>query len=164
MEVQSNKETSMKPSLLISTAIAILVAAVAAASPLLAAPTLSSAAGQASVRILPGFRSPSGNIKCFVARSLYCSIDKANYRQRLQARCDLDWHGFQLNAANRARSYCTSNAAYNMGTERPNHAKLAYGKSFRHGVFTCLSRITGVTCRNRSGHGLFISRQAWRLW
>ena len=154
----------MKPSLLISTAVAILVAAAAASSPLLAAPTSSSAARQAGVRILPGFRSPTGNIKCFVVKSLYCEIDKANYRQRLQARCDLDWHGFELNAANRARSYCTSNAAYNMGTERPNNAKLAYGKSFRHGVFTCLSRVTGVTCRNRHGHGLFVSRQAWRTW
>ncbi|HUK95105.1 MAG TPA: DUF6636 domain-containing protein [Gaiellaceae bacterium] len=154
----------MKPSLFISTAIAILVATVAASSPLLAAPTSPSAARQAAVRILPGFRSPTGNIKCFVVRSLYCEIDKASYRQRLQARCDLDWHGFELNAANRARSYCTSNAAYNMGTERPNNAKLAYGKSFRHGVFTCLSRVTGVTCRNRTGHGLFVSRQAYRTW
>ena len=153
----------MKLSLLISTAVAILVAAVVASSPLLAAPA-SSSARQASVRILPGFRSPSGNIKCFVVRSLYCEIDKANYRQRLQASCGLDWHGFELNAVSRAKSYCTSNAAYNMGTERPNNAKLAYGKSFRHGVFTCLSRITGVTCRNRTGHGLFISRQAYRIW
>jgi hypothetical protein len=86
----------MKPSLLISTAVAILVAAAAASSPLLAAPTSSSAARQAAVRILPGFRSPSGNIKCFVVRSLYCEIDNANYRQRLQASCGLDWHGFQL--------------------------------------------------------------------
>ena len=155
----------MKLSLLISTAIAILVAAVAASSPLLAAPTSSSAARQAGVRILPGFRSPSGNIRCFVVnKALICEIDKANYRQRLQASCDLDWHGFTLNVANRARSYCTSNSAYNMGTERPNNAKLAYGKSFRHGVFTCLSRVTGVTCRSRTGHGLFISRQAWRTW
>ena len=154
----------MKPSLLISTAVTILVAAVAASSPLLAAPTSSSAARQAGVRILPGFRSPTGNIQCFVVKSLYCGIDKANYRQRLQGKCDLDWHGFQLNAVSRARSYCTSNAAYNLGNERPNNAKLAYGESFRHGVFTCLSRITGVTCRNQHGHGLFISRQAYRTW
>ena len=155
----------MKLSLLISTTVAIFMAAVAASPPLLAAPTSSSAAGRAGVRILPGFRSPSGNIRCFVAhKALYCEIDKANYRQKLQASCDLDWHGFQLNAANRARSYCTSNAAYNMGTERPNNAKLAYGKSFRHGVFTCLSRTTGVTCRNRTGHGLFVSRETWRTW
>ena len=153
----------MKPALLISTAVAILVAAVSA-SPLLAAPTSSSAAGQASVRLLPGFRSPSGNIKCFVVKTLYCSIDKANYRTRLQAGCSLDWHGFELGASSRERLYCTSNAAYNMGNERPNNVKLAYGKSFQHGAFTCLSRITGVTCHNRNGHGLFVSRQAWRVW
>jgi hypothetical protein len=150
--------------LLISTSVAILVAAVSASSPLLAAPTSSSAARQASVRLLPGFRSPSGNIKCFVVKTLYCSIDKANYRTRLQAGCSLDWHGFELSAASRARIYCTSNAAYNMGTERPNNVKVAYGKSFRRGAFSCLSRITGVTCRNRTGHGLFVSRRAWRVW
>jgi hypothetical protein len=123
----------------------------------------SSVAGRSGA-VVTGFRSPSGNIKCFVVKTLYCSIDKANYRTRLQAGCSLDWHGFELSAASRARIYCTSNAAYNMGTERPNNVKLAYGKSFRRGAFSCLSRITGVTCRNRTGHGLFVSRRAWRVW
>jgi len=41
---------------------------------------------------------------------------------------------------------------------------LAYGKSWRAGTFTCTSQVTGVTCRNRHGHGLFISRRTWRVW
>ena len=30
--------------------------------------------------------------------------------------------------------------------------------------FTCASRVTGVTCNTRGGHGLFISRESWRAW
>jgi hypothetical protein len=76
----------------------------------------------------------------------------------------VDWHGFELRATKKTALYCTSNPPYNLSTQRPNNVKLAYGKSFRHGAFTCLSRITGVTCHNRTGHGLFVSRQAWRVW
>ena len=39
-----------------------------------------------------------------------------------------------------------------------------YGKVWRHAMFTCWSRVTGVTCQNRAGHGLFLSRQSWRAW
>jgi hypothetical protein len=144
----------MKPSLLISTTAALLLAAFVAVSALAATPST-----------LPGFRSPSGNIKCFVAKRLYCSIDKASYAKQLQdscmARTGLDWHGFRL-AGTRARVFCTSNPPYDMGKQRPSNAKLAYGKTFRYGGFTCTSRVTGVTCRNGAGHALFISRQAWR--
>jgi hypothetical protein len=31
-------------------------------------------------------------------------------------------------------------------------------------IFTCSSRATGVTCRNRDGHGLFVARETWRTW
>ena len=48
--------------------------------------------------------------------------------------------------------------------EHPVYRTLAYGKSWQRGPFTCTSRVTGVTCRNRTGHGLFISRQAYRTW
>jgi hypothetical protein len=153
---------AMKPSLLISITAALLVGAIVAAAPL-AAP--SSPAQRAAIQTLPGFRSPSGNIKCFVAKAPYCSINRAGYTKQLQDRCiartGLDWHGFKL-AGTRARVYCTSNPPYDMGKQRPSNAKLAYGKTFRHAGFTCTSRVTGVTCRNGAGHALFISRQAWR--
>jgi hypothetical protein len=41
---------------------------------------------------------------------------------------------------------------------------LPYGSRWSQGPFTCWSRLDGVTCRNRSGHGLFISRQGWRAF
>ena len=142
----------MKSSLLISLAVAVVVAAVAASS------------ATAGRTVLPGFRSPSGNIRCFVVDKLYCSIGRSAYGGRLQARCDLDWHGFVLGSSAKAKVYCTSNSAYDMGKQRPSNRILPYGKSFHRGSFTCTSRVTGITCRNRNGHGLFVSRQAWRAW
>jgi surface antigen len=148
----------MKSSLLISTVVAIVLAAVLAST---------SAAGGT---VLPGFRSPTGNVKCFVATSLYCSIEHSAYGARLQARCmrpdgsGVDWHGFQLRPGAKGKVYCTSNLPYDAGKQRPIYRKLPYGASFRRGAFTCKSRIKGITCRNHNGHGLFISRQSWRAW
>jgi hypothetical protein len=41
---------------------------------------------------------------------------------------------------------------------------LAYGTKVRIGRITCSSAITGLTCRNSSGHGFFMSRLSWRLF
>jgi hypothetical protein len=39
---------------------------------------------------------------------------------------------------------------------------LAYGRTLRVGGIRCTSAVTGLTCRNRSGHGFFLSRERWR--
>jgi hypothetical protein len=147
----------MKSSLLISLAVALVVAAVAASS--------TAAAGRT---VLPGFRSPTTNIRCFVVNELYCYIGRSDYARTLQARCmnseGLDWHGFVLRPSAKGKVYCTSNSPYDMGKQRPSNRILPYGKSFHRDSFTCTSRVTGITCRNRNGHGLFVSRQAWRAW
>lgn len=136
---------------------------------------LGSTATAGSTTRLPGFRSPSGNIRCFVVPSstlpalLVCSLEHADYAGRLQARCmgpnggGVDWHGFTLTATRHGAINCTGGMLYNPTTQRPSDVTLAYGKSWRQGAFTCWSRVTGVTCRNRAGHGLTISRQEWRL-
>jgi uncharacterized protein DUF6636 len=41
---------------------------------------------------------------------------------------------------------------------------LAYGSSTRIGGIGCTSEMTGLTCRNRSGHGFFLSRERWRTF
>ena len=61
-------------------------------------------------------------------------------------------------------SFCSGDQRFNPDTQRPSHKTLPYGKSFRHGAFTCTSRVTGVTCHNKNGHGMSISRQAYRIW
>lgn len=151
----------VKPSLLISSAIAIVVAAVAASS---------SVAGD-SGQILAGFRSPSGNIKCYYnpnglssrgySPALRCSLEHADYAVTLQRRCEVgDWHGFTLTRTRKPLLFCPGGAS----GDHPAYTTLAYGTSWQRGPFACTSRVTGVTCRNRTGHGLFISRQTYRSW
>ena len=133
----------------------------------------SSLAGSAAV--LPGFRSPSGNIKCvYVPGSgfpafLYCGIGRASYAKKLIAYCaqpriGIDWAGFALGPRRKGAVECAGGVSFDPQTQHPAYVTLPYGKTWRHSVFTCTSRVTGVTCRNRNGHGLFVSRESYRLF
>jgi Family of unknown function (DUF6636) len=144
--------------------------------------TAAAAAGTAfSATRLPGVRSPSGNIKCLfvpgpaspsgkrLPSMLLCTIARADYAKKLVAHCgappiQVDWGGFSLGERTKGSIVCTGGVLYDPDTQRPSFVTLPYGKSWRHGVFTCWSRVSGVTCRNRAGHGLFVSREAWRAW
>jgi hypothetical protein len=158
-----DQEARMKLPVLISTAVAVVIAAVAMSS---------SASGSSGVRNVPGFRSPSGNIHCYydpkayapsgTQRLLTCGLRHADYALRLQRRCLAgDWHGFGLRTNAKPAIFCSGNPDFSI---HPVYTALAYGKSWTRGRFTCTSRITGVTCRNAGGHGLFISRQSYRTW
>ena len=41
---------------------------------------------------------------------------------------------------------------------------LGYGKTWSGGGIRCTSAATGLTCRNKSGHGFFLSRAHWRAF
>src|SRR2546423_5892989 len=122
---------------------------------------------------LPGFRSPSRNIACLYMPNgpahLLCSIAHSAYNRKLDAHCaappiELDWGGFELGPVRKGTIVCTGGILYDPATQRPTYVTLQYGKTWRHGQFTCVSRVTGVTCRNRQGHRLFLSRPSWRAW
>jgi hypothetical protein len=144
------------------------------ALPVLCLLALVAAGRAAAVTLLPGFHSPSGNIRCFLVPGrpsvLRCEIAHSSYGGNLQARCmrpdgsGVDWHGFELSGTGKGAITCSGGILYDVGEERPSFANLPYGKSWRVGVFTCASRVTGVTCRNRLGHGLFLSRESWKAW
>ena len=120
---------------------------------------------------IPGFRSPTGNIKCvFIPgrpAAMLCTIGRADYAKTLQSRClgpngaGVDWHGFILPAATKSQVSCSGGALY---TQRPRYITLAYGKTWRQKMFSCTSHFDGVNCSNPHGHGMFISRQTWRTW
>jgi hypothetical protein len=121
----------------------------------------------AAAASLPGVRTPSGNIRCAATpAALHCDIAQASYRARLQARCitppsSLDWHGFELTPTGKGAVTCSGGILV-MGPVR--YVTLAYGRSWHYGAYTCRSRVTGLTCTNRAGHGLFLSRLSYRVF
>jgi hypothetical protein len=131
--------------------------------------------GAAAAARLPGVKTPSQNISCFYVPqrptthgNLLCNIKQAAYTRALQARCiapptGLDWHGFTLSDAKRGEVLCAGGLMYD-GRDTPTFVTLAYGKTWRHGGFTCTSRVAGLTCTNAHRHGLFLSRASWRTW
>jgi hypothetical protein len=146
---------------------------VARALALLSVAALVLTASAVAKTTLPGFRSPSGNIRCFrnaePPRVLHCSIARAAYAKRLTAYCGappigVDWGGFELGPTRKAAVTCTGGVLYEPSTQRLPSTLLAYGRTWRSGPFTCVSRVSGVTCRSATGHGLELSRERYRLW
>jgi len=120
---------------------------------------------------LPGVRSPSGNISCFYVprpAHLLCGIRSAAYITKLQdgciARDGLDWHGWEVYARRAAQVVCAGGILWDSNHNVPAPKLLPYGRTWKFAAFTCTSRVTGLTCRTSSGHGLFLSRDSWRAW
>ena len=108
------------------------------------------------------FVTPSRNIGC-VGDSTFvrCDISQTRVKPPPKPRsCAFDWgNAFQLRQRGRARRMCVSDSA--LGSRRI----LRYGRTQRFGrSITCWSRRTGLTCRNRDGHGFFLSRARIRLF
>jgi hypothetical protein len=107
----------------------------------------------------PGFRTPSGNIVC--AGTIRCDIASGLRPRPARPRgCPVDsdyGQGFELGRRGRARVVCAGDTV--LGTRPP---VLAYGRTWRRGGITCTSRSVGLTCRNLSGHGFFMSRERSR--
>jgi hypothetical protein len=123
---------------------------------------------------LPGVKTPTRNISCFyvpikpTARgNLLCAIKTSVYSRAQQTACQartgLDWHGFELSDRGKAQPVCSGGVLYDIGRDTPTFIVLAYGRVWRSHGFTCTSRVTGLTCTNGHGHGLFLSRASFRL-
>jgi uncharacterized protein DUF6636 len=112
------------------------------------------------------FRTPSRNIACgYFARSsfnkrAYLRCDVLSGLKRPPRRsCPGDWVGASMTAAGRAGAVCAGDTVYD------NRAPiLRYGRTWRLGGFICVSRTTGLTCRNRTGHGFLLARERWRVF
>ena len=126
-------------------------------------PTLAAAA---ALSVLPGFHSPTGNIRCYLGPPgiLRCEIAEADYVQALEDHCingrGVDWHGWELRRTGAARVTCSGGILY-PGSDKPVYRNLPYGATWRKAAFACVSAVTGLTCRNQDGHTLFLSRRAW---
>jgi hypothetical protein len=56
-----------------------------------------------------------------------------------------------------------NNSAARLLTKRTADV-LGYGQTWSGGGLRCTSALTGLTCRNKSGHGFFLSRESWRMF
>jgi hypothetical protein len=109
------------------------------------------------------FRTPSANIGCVfssepgrVGPYLRCDILSGLKPKPARPKgCTLDWtFGFQLRWKGRATTVCAGDTAVDRRAR-----VLRYGKTWSRGGFTCVSRRTGLRCKNRAGHGFLLSKQ-----
>ena len=125
-----------------------------------AALLLSLAGSASAATVLIQFRTPSANIGCGYSSgpgraSLRCDILSGLKPRPPKPRgCDLDWgFGYALSPTGRAQTVCAGDTAVD------RRAKvLRYGQKWSRSGFTCSSRVAGLRCTNRGGHGFFLSR------
>ncbi len=123
-----------------------------------AAPTTVAATAPPAPAGADGFQSPTGGIQClyFVDSGIQrvrCLVqDSVAKLPKRPADCDFDWEDIGLAQTGKAYTVCAGD------TIAGAYPALAYGKTWKRGVFTCTSAKTGVTCRNPSRRGFRISK------
>jgi Family of unknown function (DUF6636) len=128
---------------------------------LLAAAALALALPAGSSAVFVQFQLPSKNIGCAYSTgptSLRCDI-RSGLKPEPRRSCELDWTGIAMRPTGRPAPECAGDTAL-----LPTARVLRYGQTWRRGGFACTSRVTGLTCRNRSGRGFFLSRTGWRIF
>jgi hypothetical protein len=119
------------------------------------------------------FKTPSRNIVCgysidfFGKASMECGIKSGLKPPPRRIHClagDPNDKRVSLRTAGRAAPVlCAGDPGPLLPQIEARARVLRYGRTIRFGGISCRSTITGLTCRNRSGHGFFLSRQRWRL-
>jgi Family of unknown function (DUF6636) len=135
------------------------------ASVLLASVLSGSAVGAKYVFVT--FRTPSHNIGCGYSKfpgepaNLRCDIRSGlKPRPPKPKKCDLDWaYGYAMGRTGRAGTFCAGDTVLD-----PKARVLGYGNTWQRNGFNCTSRTTGLTCRNLSGHGFYLSREHSRTF
>ena len=119
----------------------------------------------------PSFQTPSRNIICdgIVAdvghTFMECGIKSGLVGARASTGCkpgDSGQNRVYVPARGRgALTLCAGDPGPFLYVHAP---VLRYGQAWRGGGITCTSARSGLTCRNRGGHGFFLSRQHWRVF
>lgn len=120
------------------------------------------------------FKSPTGNIVCGYGiapsgeASMECGIKSGLAPPPKQIHCDAgDPNDKRVSLRDTGRAapvLCAGDPGPLLPEIQARARVLAYGSTTRVGAITCTSETSGLTCRNRSGHGFFLSRERWRLF
>jgi hypothetical protein len=105
------------------------------------------------------FQAPSHNIGCVFSSSpayLRCDIRSGLKPPPSKPKgCTVDWTGgYQVGPSGRAHKVCAGDTVLSRDAR-----VVRYGTTWRRGPFTCKSSLSGLLCKNRSGHGFFLSRR-----
>lgn len=111
----------------------------------------------ATTRSFDFFKSPTGNISCYMDRSsgVRCDIRKKSWTAPPQpTSCEVDW-GFGLTVnEGRGKFVCAGDTVINSAAPT-----LEYGAKSVRGSFSCSSFETAMICTNSStGHGFKLSK------
>ncbi len=104
--------------------------------------------------------SPSAAVECGVITGLKPKLPKIN------PDCQhLDYVGNRISLSVTGRAQPVPCAGDAGPFADPDHSVvLRYGKSWSAGGLTCSEKTSGLTCKNRSGHGFFMSLRSWRTF
>ncbi len=112
--------------------------------------------------------TPTRNIGCIGSKfdgkyHLRCDIRSHTFTAPHQPKSCPNEYGdsFTMAATGAARWTCHGDTALPSSNGR-GFTTMRYGRDWAWGPFTCQVRLNGVTCRNTSGRGFFISKQAAR--
>ncbi len=120
------------------------------------------------------FRTPSGNIVCFHSPGpsdlprafLGCGVKSGLEPAPPRRPCrEGGYAGDRVELLATGRTHvppCAGDPGALVGLRAAR--VLGYGKAWAGGGISCTSAIAGLTCRNKSGHGFFLSRARWRVF
>lgn len=138
------------------------------ALPLLLAVSLACAASAGAAKVtLRYFKTPSGNIVCLYSRGLVgtkpgvdCAIKSGLKPPPHKVKCregdPTDQFIFMATTGRAHEPSCAGDPGPLAGEKQAK--VLAYGHRLHRSGLTCTSATTGLTCRNKSGHGFALSR------
>ncbi len=146
-----------------TTAVATTIAATTSTVLATAAPTVATTASPpatAGPASADAFQTPTGGIKCQLVSNLTAGTQSVRCTAlgstaklpKRPASCDFDWEDIAVSATGKSFTVCAGDSI------EGNFPVLAYGATWKRGVFTCTSAKSGVTCRNPSRRGFRISK------
>ena len=112
------------------------------------------------------FQMPSKHIGCAVTNNpstLRCDTTFPTRFGRTGHTCEAGDYGqaFEVHDTGRASAICAGDTVLSA----PDARTFRYGKNWRLGPsFICISRESGLACRNSDGHGFSLSLQAQKLF